>query len=754
MRPHIRNSVVLRALTLSLVIWVATPLLAASPPRVMTLRMILVHTQEKASEALELLKKGETFRAVARRLSQGPTASRGGFLGAMRLDWMNPAFRKAAEALKPGAYGAPFRSGRDIVILYRMGNDFMYEGIALGKKADELMKNGDVAGAISLYLEAVDVYPEYIHGYSKLGVAYGEAGEFSKEADAYAKAIKIEPKYHEAYYNLGALLLSQGQFRRAIQSFQSALQINPDLVLCYVNMSAAYQALGERREAIDAARKALEINPIMPEAYYNLGSAYGDQDPKSALDNFDMAATLDPDNPKYRLSGAIALAHLGRVQESEQRLQVLLKTNPHFEKAERALEELRRTSAMNRDRENHATRSPGAQSAESLAEQARQSLRSGDIAKALELYERAVALKPTSREIQSQRAWTLVAMGRALMSEGRMENAIMQWKRALGAFPDFVPALQAMAQAAIIQGRFGAAQEYLKKGRKVEPDNPDLAILQSRLDYEQRDLESAFAELEGLKPARLSPSSRIRLLEQLLYLDLDEEALKLFRGMELPHPLAVEAVNHLIKFGHYEEAEKYLKSHPLPVGQALLGKLYSQQLRFKEAKAILGRLIREEPRAWSAYYFLGQVYTNMGEAEQAVEVLRKALALQPNNANILYQLGLAAAQAGQVEQAKGWLRQGLTMSPTSFQLNFEMGRLLLEDGDIRGAEPYLLKVLETEPDHIRTHYLLGRLYRQAGDSRKSHDYLSRFQALKKQLNQGRAALLAKQESLKGRTLFP
>ncbi len=74
--------------------------------------------ERKASEIMELLKKGEPFDAVAIRFSEGPNASRGGDLGFIKKSELAPEFLKVIENLQQGQFSPPFWSKRGLHILY------------------------------------------------------------------------------------------------------------------------------------------------------------------------------------------------------------------------------------------------------------------------------------------------------------------------------------------------------------------------------------------------------------------------------------------------------------------------------------------------------------------------------------------------------------------------------------------------------------------------------------------------------------
>jgi len=71
-------------------------------PQALTLRMIVVSTNEEAIALLDRLKRGETFAVVARAVSIDPSASEGGLLGRVDVSSLRDQVRHALQGLRPG----------------------------------------------------------------------------------------------------------------------------------------------------------------------------------------------------------------------------------------------------------------------------------------------------------------------------------------------------------------------------------------------------------------------------------------------------------------------------------------------------------------------------------------------------------------------------------------------------------------------------------------------------------------------------
>ena len=96
----------------------------------------------------------------------------------------------------------------------------------------------------------------------------------------------------------------------------------------------------------------------------------------------------------------------------------------------------------------------------------------------------------------------------------------------------------------------------------------------------------------------------------------------------------------------FEKALEHLKKKELP-----------------QAKAILERLLREEPNNAEVRYNLGMIYTELGDPQKAVNTLSKLLELRDCGPNVYVALGFAYSRMKNYNKAKELFLNALAMDP-------------------------------------------------------------------------------------------
>ncbi len=93
--------------------------LAPPPEGTLRVRLLRVRERERAEEAVRRAEGGEDFGALARALSEDPSASRGGDLGILRLTDLAEPLRSAAGVLRPGEVSPVVEVAGMFVVLKR-----------------------------------------------------------------------------------------------------------------------------------------------------------------------------------------------------------------------------------------------------------------------------------------------------------------------------------------------------------------------------------------------------------------------------------------------------------------------------------------------------------------------------------------------------------------------------------------------------------------------------------------------------------
>jgi len=137
---------------------------------------------------------------------------------------------------------------------------------------------------------------------NKLAEAYASLGDINIHFDwdvnaaevNLRKAIELNPQYAHGYHWYSEVFVLRGEFERAFQESQRALELDPYSLIINGLLGVNYQRGGEFQKAIDQLQKTIEFDSTFAFARYDLGIVY------VALKQFDRAV--------YNLRIAYALA--------------------------------------------------------------------------------------------------------------------------------------------------------------------------------------------------------------------------------------------------------------------------------------------------------------------------------------------------------------------------------------------------------------------------------------------------------------
>ena len=209
----------------------------------------------------------------------------------------------------------------------RSENIEAYEYYLRGRQFFYQFREKALQFARRMFTRAIEIDPEYARAYA--GIAdcssqlykYWDASAANLEqADAASrKALELAPDLAEAHAARGFALTLGGQHEEANREFETAIRLNPKLYEGYLYYANARFAEGKHDEAATLFERAGAVRPEDYQAPGLRGLCYAALNRTAemraaftvAVRNAERHIELNPDDPRARYLGAIALCRLG-----------------------------------------------------------------------------------------------------------------------------------------------------------------------------------------------------------------------------------------------------------------------------------------------------------------------------------------------------------------------------------------------------------------------------------------------------------
>jgi len=207
------------------------------PENELSLRIVVVGSQEAAERLLQRLAQGEDFVALAKAESLDPSAAAGGLLGRLAPAALRPELRSALQGIKPGQVTPVVRIPTGFAILQVLADD----GIPTSPSPAALSSTGSVKYAFDVggFAEAT----ASLQGFAKppdwnqdlqtiCGARNASLGATRSALEkyfspAYSAERAREPLFNrlQVHIGLGQLYAYSGEMAKAIEQFEAAYLI-------------------------------------------------------------------------------------------------------------------------------------------------------------------------------------------------------------------------------------------------------------------------------------------------------------------------------------------------------------------------------------------------------------------------------------------------------------------------------------------------------------------------------------------------
>ncbi len=329
-----------------------------------------------------------------------------------------------------------------------------------------LYYSGQMIRAEETCQEMLRVFPKSLIILNIWGAILRKQGKLHKAVEMFDRALQLKPGFAEVYNNRGNALRDLGRIQDALNDYNKAIQLKPDYAEAYDNRGNALRDLGRNQAALNDYSKAIQLRPDYAEAYSNRGNSLRDLGRiQEALNSYNKAIQLKPDFAVAYSGRGVSLKDLGRVQEALNDYNKAIQLKPDF--AEAYNNRGNALEGLGRTQEALNDYNKAVQLKPGFIEAYNSrgiSLENlGRFQEALSDYGKAIQLKPDYAKAYNNRGNTLEGLG-------RVQEALNDYNKAIQLEPDYAEAYNNRGVSFKELGRFQEALDDFNNAIKIKPD--------------------------------------------------------------------------------------------------------------------------------------------------------------------------------------------------------------------------------------------------------------------------------------------
>jgi tetratricopeptide (TPR) repeat protein len=316
-------------------------------------------------------------------------------------------------------------------------------------------------------------------------------------------------------------------------------------------------------------------------------------------------------------------------------------------------------------------------------------------------YRTQVALWQQNIEDRPTSTVAHLSLGLNLFREGKVDEAIAQYRAGLAHNPKHSPTWCALGNAYASRGEFHESVAYYRQSLKADSDwhAPHLGLANAlAMEHRWEEATSHYLRAVSIDPASWDG-----------YYDF---------------AVALEAQ------GKFEKAivnyRRSLEINPQNwSAQYKVGHLLAQEGLFVEAVIYFRQALRINPRHAGTHVALGATLQELGQYAEASSHFRQAIAIDPRNADAHFNLANSLASRGEFREAVVHYRQSLVIKPTDADAQCNLGATLLRLGMSDEALTHFREATRIDSRHWRARVMLGKLYLDQGKRESAIENLQR-----------------------------
>ena len=357
----------------------------------------------------------------------------------------------------------------------------------------------------------------------------------------------------------------------------------------------------------------------------------------------------------------------------------------------------------------------------------------GEIYLAYQLPGSAEACYLNALKLAGDRFRWIYLLARVEETQGRLEEAVTHYQKALSLEPANLPSLVRLGNVLLQLGRLDESGEKFGEALKLDPNCAAAYSGAGQVALKQKDFQKAVAALG--RALELAPAAnRLHYLLAMAYRGLgDQESGKAHLqqsgqvGVRVDDPIDKELENllqgektHMVRgrlafnAGRYQESirefQQALTAKPDSCGARInLAGAMAAAGNVDEALTEYETAAKQCPGSPVLHFNLGRLYAEKGQPAKALDNYKRSLELNPNDLATLLALGRLSAPEDSADQAGQYLEKAVALHPDSEEAWHAHAAFLLTRKQFTQARNLLEEACKRLPSEGRLVELLARL---------------------------------------------
>jgi tetratricopeptide (TPR) repeat protein len=499
---------------------------------------------------------------------------------------------------------------------------------------------------------------------------YEITGDFANAVLEYQEALQQEPTaaIHYAISKDYSLL---GKHALAAQHAKEAVRLDSLRVLYRQNLAAIYMNAYQPELAIPEYERIVKIDSTDAESWFNLARLYQTSRPLKAIEIYERILDREGDDWEILLQVAEVYNSLGRYDQAAEKYKRMVELDPSNKVLQRQLAETyaRGGKIQEATKMLEGILEDDKNNAEAIAALADISLDQHNFDKALELYQRLLAIEHTNPEVRLRVA--VAYMGQAQRDSTFIEKAKPLFEQLNKELPNDWRPFYYLGMIADREKHDSLAGQYFERVTQLAEWNGDAWWYIGTSYFEKGEYQKLVDEMQRAKRA-LPRDSRIFFLEGLGYsrLDKNDEAIKALKHSLELKPDDINAISTLA---------------------LTLDGLH----RYQESDSLYERALRLDPQSHLILNNYGYSLAERGlQLDRALQMSLKAIAADPGNASYLDTVGWVYFMLVKYDDARNYIERAIAAGGASATVYEHMGDIQFKLGQKEKAEEFWKQALK------------------------------------------------------------